>query len=53
MENLKKKKKVKVFFTMSEEVYNKLEEHINTEEINKSLLLEHLVEKYLEKINKK
>lgn len=47
-----KKKNVKVFFTMDEEIYKEFEKHIEENILDKSKLMEKLIIKYLEE-NKK
>lgn len=44
-----KKKKIKVYFTMNEEIYNKFEKHIEDNILDKSKLIEKLIIEYLEK----
>ena len=53
MEDLKNRKKTRMWFTLDEEVFNEFENHITEENLNKSKLLQHLIEAYLKKINKK
>jgi hypothetical protein len=52
MEDFKKKRKVKVFFTMEEDVDLRFNEYIEKENINKSKLIQFLIEKYLDEIKK-
>lgn len=47
-----KKKNVKVFFTMDEEIYKEFEKYIDDNILDKSKLIEKLIIKYLEE-NKK
>jgi len=47
-----KKKNVKVYFTMDEEIYKEFENYIEENIIDKSKLIEKLIIKYLEE-NKK
>ena len=55
MEDFKKKRRIKIFFTMDENVNLKFDEYVEKENINKSKLIQYLIEKHLEelKINKK
>lgn len=52
MEDFKKKKRIKVFFTMDEDVNNKFNEYIKNENIDKSKLIQYLIEKHLSEIRK-
>lgn len=47
-----KKKKIKVYFTMDEEIYNEFEKYIDENILDKSKLIEILIKKYMEE-NKK
>lgn len=50
MEDFKKKRRIKVFFTMEEDVNKKFEEYIEKENINKSKLIQFLIEKYMNEL---
>jgi len=52
MEDFKKKRKVKVFFTMEEDIDLRFNEYVEKENINKSKLIQFLIEKYLDEIKK-
>lgn len=52
MEDFKKKRKVKVFFTMDEDIDLSFNEYVEKENINKSKLIQYLIEKYLSEIKK-
>lgn len=42
-----KKKRVKVYFTMDEELHDKFEKHIEENILDKSKLIEKLIDEYL------
>jgi len=42
-----KKKKIKVYFTMDEELYIEFEKHIDRNLVNKSKLIEKLIKEYM------
>ena len=44
-----KKKKTKVYFTMDSELYEKFEKHIDLNILDKSKLIEKLIQEYLKK----
>jgi metal-responsive CopG/Arc/MetJ family transcriptional regulator len=48
MEDFKKKQKVKVFFTMDEDVSKEFDEFVEKENINKSKFIQYLITKYME-----
>jgi metal-responsive CopG/Arc/MetJ family transcriptional regulator len=52
MEDFKKKKRIKVFFTMDEDIDKKFNDYIEKENINKSKLIQYLIENYLNDIKK-
>lgn len=52
MEDFKKKRKVKVFFTMEEDIDLRFNEYVEKENINKSKLIQFLIKKYLDEIKK-
>ena len=47
-----KKKSIRVYFTMDEEIYNEFEKYIDENILDKSKLIEKLVIKYLEETKK-
>ena len=49
---MKKARKVRDFYTLDPNLYNKFIEHIDNKKLDKSKLLESLVNEYMEKINK-
>jgi metal-responsive CopG/Arc/MetJ family transcriptional regulator len=46
---MEKKRKVKAFFTINQNLYEKLEQHIEDKLLDKSKLIEFLVKQYLDK----
>lgn len=46
-----KKKKIKVYFTMDEELYNEFEKHVEKNVLDRSRLIERLIAEYLKKTN--
>jgi len=46
-----KKKKIKVYFTMDEELYNEFEKHVEKNVLDRSRLIEKLIAEYLKKTN--
>ena len=48
---MKKNKKERDYYTINKELYEVFIEHINKENLNKSKLIESLIEGYLSKIN--
>jgi metal-responsive CopG/Arc/MetJ family transcriptional regulator len=47
-----KKKKIKVYFTMDEELYKDFEKHIEDNILDRSRLIERLIEEYLKRKQK-
>jgi len=52
MEDFKKKRRVKIFFTMEEDVSKRFDEYIEKENINKSILIQYLIDKHLKELKK-
>ena len=53
MEDFKKKRRIKIFFTMDEDINLKFDEYVEKENINKSKLIQYLIEKHLEELKNK
>jgi len=53
MEDFKKKDKDRLWVTIDKDVLEKFEKHIKDDKIEKSKLVQFLIERYLEKIKKK
>lgn len=53
IEYLKKKKKDRLWLSLDEDVFKRFTKHIEEQNLNKSKFIQYLIEKYLEKINKK
>jgi len=53
MNNNKKVRKVKVFFTIDPDLYTEFEKHIDDKLLDKSKLIEFLIREYMNNENKK
>jgi len=50
---MKKERKVRDFYTLNKDLYNDFLKHIDNNNLNKSKIIEFLIEEYMKKVNNK